>query len=91
LNNCCGFTLKRFIFASVSQPHSAVPFSSYLIARFTARMEIVLLCPLCRREDLFYDHLMLAWRCQDCKKYFQYDEKDKTLRAIGSSTNFSLC
>ena len=49
-----------------------------------------MLCPLCR-EELFFDHMMLAWRCQECKRYFVLDEKDQSLRATGSKLKFMLC
>lgn len=50
----------------------------------------MLLCPLCRTA-LFYDHMMLSWYCLGCKKYFVYDEKEKSLRAAGSKMKFLLC
>lgn len=49
-----------------------------------------MLCPLCRNE-LFYDHMMMAWYCGDCKKYFHFDEKEKTLKLTGSNKKFMLC
>jgi len=51
---------------------------------------MAMLCPLCR-EELFFDHMMLAWRCQECKRYFVLDEKDQSLRATGSKLKFMLC